>query len=342
MPSNRLHDFSTVDLQTQVRARLDDDQLEQVIVQFYHSDQYDDGLLTQLDGLCKAYGRRINVRFYSHYPNDIFDCAHLRLLPNVCSLSLECEQATGDLAVLANLSALRELVLQIRIGDTPDILTLPNLAQLQELHVSQDKGPPLDLAPIGRMPELRTLSVSAQSHNLQVLAEHSGITQLALHRLPAKTSLDMVGPMRGLRELSVSFGSREAMPELHNEQVQSLEVLRVRGLNQLALEHFPALTKLYVADQAQLTQLALEQAPLLEQVHLDNLSGLTELSGLAASRLRQLRLIKTPGLDLLALIQQPLPHSLSSLALWTGKRKIDALIDAEQQRLGLVRARGVF
>lgn len=342
MPSNRLHDFSTVDLQTQVRARLDDDQLDQVIVQFYHSDQYDDALLTQLDGLCKAYGRRINVRFYSHYPNDIFDCAHLRLLPNVCSLNLECEETTGDLGVLAGLGSLRELALQIRIGRTPDILALPNLAKLQVLHVAQDKGPPLDLAPIGRMPELHTLSVSAQSHNVQVLAEHSGLTRLALHRLPAKTSLDMVGPMRGLRELSVSFGSREAMPELRNEHVQSLEVLRVRGLNQLALEHFPALKKLNVTDQAQLSRLALDQAPLLEQLRLENLSGLTELPGLAMSRLTQLRLIKTPGLDLLALIQQPLPPSLSSLALWTGKRKIDALIDAERQRLGLAKARGVF
>lgn len=342
MSNNRLYDVTHLDLEPLVRSRLDDDQLDQVIVQFYRSDQYDAALLTQLDALCKEYGRRINVRFYSHYPNDAFDCANLRLLPHVCSLTLDCEETRGDLGALAGLAALTEFGLQIRIGNTPDILGLPNLGQLQELHVSQDKGPPLDLAPIACMPGLKNLSISAQSHNLRVLAEHSGITRLALHRLPAKTSLEMVSPMRGLRQLSVSFGSREAMPELHHQQLDSLEVLRVRGLAELDLGRFAALKKLYVADQAQLSQLALERAPLLEQLHLDNLTGLTGLTGLAASRLAQLRLIKTPGLDLLALIQQPLPPALSSLALWTGKRKIDALIDAEQQRLGLAKARGVF
>lgn len=339
---HRIQAPSQADLELQVSARLEADDQAQVIVQFAKAEQYDGELLSQLDTLCARFGERLNVRFYSHYPGSAFDGRTLLALPNAHSLSLDCLDTLEHFETIGSLHKLKDFALQVISADLPGLLALPNLRGLRTLRLSLDKGPAIDLAPLATMAELHTLSLSVQSHHLDVLSQCPGIRHLDLHRMPAKTPLGMVAGMTGLHSLSVTFGSREQMPELRNPQVKELEIMRVRGLNRLDLDGFPLLEVLKIEDQAQLSQLDLGGAPQLRKMSLINLKTLGELSGLKTSNIADLRIIKAPQLDLLTLIDSHLPASVQHLKLLSGKRAVDKQLDARQQQLGIPVPRGPY
>lgn len=339
---HRIQAPSQADLELQVSARLEADDQAQVIVQFAKAEQYDGERLSQLDTLCARFGERLNVRFYSHYPGSAFDARVLLALPHVQSLSLDCLDALEHYEAIGSLPLLREFALQVISADLPELLSLPNLKHLQQLRLSLDKGPAIDLAPLAAMPELHSLSLSVQSHHLDVLSQCPGIRHLDLHRMPAKTPLGMVAGMTGLSSLSVTFGSREQMPELRNPCLKELEIMRVRGLNHLDLDGFPQLQVLQIEDQAQLSRLALGDTPHLRRLRLANLKALTELSGLKTSNIADLRIIKAPQMDLLTLIDSQLPPSVQHLKLLSGKRAVDKQLEARQQQRGIPEPRGPY
>ncbi|WP_337154934.1 hypothetical protein [Pseudomonas protegens] len=339
---HRIHAPAQDDLKLKVQLHLDAAPQARVIVQFERGAQYDAQLLNSLDTLCARYGERLNVRFYSHYPGSAFDGRTLLALPNVHSLSLDCLDTLEHFETIGSLHKLKDFALQVISADLPGLLALPNLRRLRTLRLSLDKGPAIDLAPLATMAELHTLSLSVQSHHLDVLSQCPSISHLDLHRMPAKTPLGMVAGMTGLRSLSVTFGSREQMPELRNPQVKELEIMRVRGLNRLDLDGFPQLEALKIEDQAQLSQLDLGGAPQLSKMSLINLKNLGAINHLHTSTIADLRLIKIPQVDLLALIEQQLPPSVQHLKLRSGKRAVDQQIEARQQQLGIPEPRGTY
>ncbi|WP_414159845.1 hypothetical protein ACMGG8_15305 [Pseudomonas sp. BNK-45] len=332
---HRIKAPTQADLRLQVGARLEADPRARVIVQWHSVEQYDCQLLEQLDALCARYGERLTVRFYNHYSSRGFDGRTLLALPNVHSLSLDGLETLEHVQAIGSLHLLRELALEVFRAELPGLLALPNLERLHSLRLSLDQGPAIDLAPIARMPELQSLHISPQSHDLEILSQCPSISTLSLHRLPAETTLGMVAGMSGLRSLSVEFGSREQMPELHNPYVRELEIMRVRGLNRLDLDGFPQLEALKIEDQAQLSRLDLGGAPQLRKLSLSNLKTLGEISGLKTSNIADLRLIKVPQVDVLTLIDSQLPPSVQHLKLLSGKQSLDKQIAARQQQLGI-------
>ncbi|NBF12677.1 hypothetical protein [Pseudomonas sp. Fl4BN1] len=339
---HRIYAPAQDDLKLKVQLHLEADPQARVIVQFERGAQYDANLLNQLDALCAHYGERLNVRFYSHYPGSAFDGRTLLALPNVQSLTLDCLDTLEHYEAIGSLHKLKDFALQVISADLPGLLALPSLQALRALRLSLDKGPAIDLTPIGQMPDLRQLAISVQSHNLDVLGQCPNIASLFLHRMPAKTTLGVVAQMAGLRSLSVSFGSRDGMPELRNPYVKELDILRVRGLNQLDLGGFPQLETLRIEDQAQLSRLDLGGAPQLRKMSLINLKTLGQLSGLKTSNIADLRIIKAPQMDLLTLIDSQLAPNVQHLKLLSGKRAVDKQLEARQQQLGIPEPRGPF
>ena len=64
---------------------------QEVALQFAEEAEYSPSLLDAINTTCKRFGSRITVRFYGHYHNGGgFDCAWLRYLSDVRSLSLDC------------------------------------------------------------------------------------------------------------------------------------------------------------------------------------------------------------------------------------------------------------
>lgn len=324
------------ELREDLTATLEADSQNRCTVQFSTAQAYDDALLAELDALCAHYTDRIEVRFYSHEPGDGFDATQLLALPNARWLTLDClRRLQGLQQGLNGLHQLRDFALQVEHGDFPALAAHPSLANLTRLRLSQDRGPQIDLAPLAGLTSLRRLALSVQAHNLEALAGHTGIDTLYLHRQSAKTSLAVVSQLPSLDFLSISFGSRETMPELTHGALRNLEIIRVRGLNSLELANFPGLQALWVEDQAQLTRLDLTETPELHSLQLSNCKSLGELSGLRDSRLRDLRLLNLPAVDLPELLTHELPSSLETLQAWSGKRGLDQQLQAIRQSRGL-------
>nr|WP_312969789.1 hypothetical protein [Pseudomonas sp.] len=332
----RLTNPALSELREELTATLEADPQNRCTVQFSTAQAYDDALLAELDALCAHYTDRIEVRFYSHEPGDGFDATQLLALPNARWLTLDClRRLQGLQQGLNGLHQLRDFALQVEHGDFPALAAHPSLANLTRLRLSQDRGPQIDLAPLAGLTSLRRLALSVQAHNLEALAGHTGIDTLYLHRQSAKTSLAVVSQLPSLDFLSISFGSRETMPELTHGAVRNLEIIRVRGLNSLELANFPGLQALWVEDQAQLTRLDLTETPKLHSLQLSNCKSLGELSGLRDSRLRDLRLLNLPAVDLPELLTHELPSSLETLQAWSGKRGLDQQLQAIRQSRGL-------
>lgn len=336
---HRFNTPSREELETSVVQQLEHNAERGVIVQFYAPGQYPAAVLQAVDALCARYAERVEVRFYGHYLGDVFDGKTLRALPNVRTLNLDCLETAAGLDTLRELEHLSHLELGIEHIDLNPLLAFANLQALTGLRLSQSSGPKVDLSPVARMSGLQQLALGVRNQGLEALRGHPAITQLNLHRQPATSTFEVVATLPRLQRLSVAFGSRETMPELHSSSVTHVELIRVRGLNRFDLELFPALEVLEVEDQPHLAALNLLATPKLRALRLSNLKSLARLDGLGDSTLQQLFIYKTPELDLPALFDT-LPATLQSLKLATGKRKVDELLAARQQARGIAEYMG--
>lgn len=341
MLPHRIQSPSLQELQTAVAERLVNPD-EQAVVQFSAPEQYPAPVLAALDTLCSQHGQRLDVRFYGHYAADQpFDGRTLQALPHVQALTLDCLYHAEHLEQLESLAYLASLALGVDKLDLNPLLALGNLHTLNTLRVAQEIGPKLSLAPISHLHGLRGLHLSAKTQGLQPLEALPGLTELSLYRQPATTSFEVVSRLPGLQRLSIGFGSREAMPELFSDSLRRLSLLRVRGLQALELERFPKLEVLEIEDQPQLAELVLGAGSHLRALRLANLKSLARLEGLGEAPLSKLSIYKTPGLDLLGLLDQPLP-ALEAVRLVSAKRAVDREIEAKREALGIALLDGAF
>lgn len=315
---------------------------EHVVVQFSAPEQYPAPVLAALDVLCVQHGHRLDVRFYGHYAADQpFDGCTLEALPHVQALTLDCLYHAERLERLASLANLRSLALGVDHLDLNPLLALGNLQNLNLLRVSQEVGPKLDLATVSRLANLQELHLSAKTQGLQPLEALTGLAKLSLYRQPATTTFEVVSGLPALQKLSIGFGSREAMPELFSDSVTHLSLLRVRGLKALALGQFPRLEVLEIEDQPHLGELVLGVGSKVRALRLANLKSLGRIDGLGEAPVEKLSIYKTPGLDLLGLLDEPMP-GLKAVRLVSGKRGIDQEIEVRRKALGFALLNGVF
>ncbi|WNW13684.1 hypothetical protein RRX38_21815 [Pseudomonas sp. DTU_2021_1001937_2_SI_NGA_ILE_001] len=80
------------------------------------------------------------------------------------------------------------------------------------------------------------------------------------------------------------------------------------------------------------------QSPSLQD---PNLKSLASLDGLDDVPLARLCIYKTPALDVLALLDKPLPE-LQAVRLASGKRALDQQIEARREALGIALSSGAF
>lgn len=306
------------------------------IVQFSSPEQYPADVLQLLDDLCARYAERIDVRFYGHYADACFDGHTLQALPHVRVLTLDCLYQFTGLEAIKALAHLSSLAIGVEKFDLNPVVAFENLQTLCELRLSQFTGPKLDLAPVSTMSRLHALHLSAPAQGLEPLRQHAALATLSLYRQPATMTFEGVSTLAGLKDLSIGFGSRKAMPELCSDSVERMSLLRVRGLGQFDPGRFPGLQALEIEDQPHLQDLVIEHTPGLHTLKLSNLKALSNLQGLGQSSLAHLEVYKTPALDLLGLLNGPLP-ALESLKLISGKRKLDEQIMARQNALGIPR-----
>lgn len=293
----------------------------QVIIQFSHPDFYG-SLLEEVNELCAHWDENFGVRFYGHYSLS-FDCHTILRIPQVKMLILDCLVQAYNTEALAKLDHLYSLSIGIYELENSDILGIDTLRSLRILNIISDKKI-LNLQYFKAYTHLEQLHVGGKVKNLDAIGDLEGLNYLALHSI-SKLSLHFVNRLRKLKHLRILLGGREHIREIEENEIESLEISRIRGFHDLTnITNFRALTSLMIEDQIQLREMGFDrEMKALEELSISNCKGLTRLTGMEQlPSLRELRIYKT-AIDFDSFISQRLPSSLSKLAFATSKSKED-------------------
>lgn len=303
-----------------------------VIVQFSHPEFYG-SILEEVDELCERWDENFGVRFYGHYSLS-FDCNTLLRIPHVKMLQLNSLGKAHNTEALAKLNHLYSLSLGIYELENSEILGIDTLRSLRILNIMSEKKI-LNLQYFNEFSQLEQLHVGGKVKNLDAIGDLEGLHYLALHSI-SKMPLHFVNRLRKLKHLRILLGGREHIQEIGENEIEDLEICRVRGFHDLSnITAFRALKELVIEDQIQLREIgfdremkALEELSIMNCKSLDSLTGMEQLP-----LLRKLRIFKT-AIDFDTFIRQNLPGSLSMVEFATAKSKVDQDIQEALIKLG--------
>ncbi|MFD0717053.1 hypothetical protein [Paenibacillus sp. GCM10027626] len=320
-------------------AELDRAQIEQdlrggnqVIVQFSHPEFYG-SILEEVDELCARWDENFGVRFYGHYSLS-FDGHTLLRIPHVKMLQLNCLTQAHNTEALATLDNLYSLNLGIYELENSEILGIDSLWSLRELSIISDKKI-LNLQYFKEFSHLEQLHVGGKVKNLDAIGYLEGLNYLALHSI-SKLPLHFINRLKKLKYLRILLGGREHIQEIEENEIEDLEISRVRGFHDLTnITAFRALTSLVIEDQIQLQEIGFDrEMKVLEELSITNCKGLTHVTGMEQlPLLRKLRIFKT-AIDFDSFINQKLPGALSEVEFATSKSKVDQEIQESLLKLG--------
>lgn len=304
----------------------------QVIVQFSHPDFYG-SILEEVDELCARLDENFGVRFYGHYSLS-FDGRTLLRIPHAKMLHLNSLAQAHNTDTLARLEHLHSLNLGIYELENSDILGIDLLRSLRDLVIISDKKM-LNLQYFKAFSHLEHLHVGGKVKNLEAIGDLEDLNYLALHSI-SKLPLHFINGLKRLKHLRILLGGREHIQEIEENEIDDLELCRIRGFHDLSnITKFRALTSLTVEDQARLQEISFDrEMEALKEITISNCKGLACLSGMERlPSLRQLRILKT-AIDFDPFMRQKLPSALSELEFITAKSELDQEIQASLLQLG--------
>lgn len=283
------------------------------------------GLLKSVNALCKIFGGNLPVRFYGHY-QDGFDAAILKDLPDVKWLLLDCLQNIENPEHIFQLRKLKKLSFGVYNFENPDFLSELKLQNLEQLAVGETKKRNIDLAPLVNAENIRSLAVGGHTKNIDEIGKLKHLETLSLHSIGKNVSCEFVSGISSLKALKFILGGRQNIDEISHPFLSELEIIRVRGFNDLGdLSRFPSLGRLQIEDQIKLLSLSLK-TPELTELKILNCKSLNQLNDLDhLSKINHLRCYET-SLDYEDLCRYDWPESLEVLALYSGRKKQDAAL----------------
>jgi len=329
-PQKRISDPQTID------TDLIDKELKtgkDVLVQF--SDKtYDEKKLAQLNELCGKYDKDFEVRFYGHYSTS-FDFNILLKIPNVKSLYVDCLTKAHNVEAIRQLQNLQKLSFGVYELTETEILNSENLKKLSELIVTETKTKAFNLEYLRDYKNLKFLIIGGHTKNIEAVGELENLEYLSFNSVK-KTPVPFVNKLRNLKTLKFILGGRENIHEIGENEVENLEIVWVRGFNDISnISNFRKLKTLLIEDNIQLQVVHFDsELSYLNDLKILNCKTLNSLTGLEhLPSLHQLRIYKT-ALDFDTLIKQPLPRSLKTFAFYTTKQKVDKEIQATLETKG--------
>src|SRR5580692_3781106 len=111
----------------------------------FREPSYTPALLERIDGLCREYGRLLQVRFWGH-TKGVFDAGILRHIPSVQNLAVDCMDDIQNEGQIAKLEHLRRLSFQVQNFDHPQFLLTFNMDNLEVLQLMDTRKSNLDLS----------------------------------------------------------------------------------------------------------------------------------------------------------------------------------------------------
>lgn len=281
---------------------------------------YSPRLLKKVNQLCSEYGDKLEVRFYGHY-SGAFDASVLKHLPDAQWISVDCLMHIENEDAIARMPNLRKLSFGVYHFDAPHFLATLDLTQITRLVLSDNKKKNFDLSPLKNCDNLDEFFLNGHLKNIAVLSHLQNLTKLSLGSIAKRQKLEFVNEITNLDKLTIILGGRENIDEIEHASLNELEILRVKGFNDLGnLSRFPNLCRLHVEDQIQLRSISFAGSS-LEEVSLHNCKSLNRLDGLLDLRgLRHFRTSRTK-LDLDILVEASWPESMETVAVYSGSQK---------------------
>ena len=316
---NRINDPADIDVDF-IDKELKAD--KHVIVQFSNK-SYTDRQLSILNELCEKYNTDFGVRFYGHY-SDSFDFNTLLKLPNAKCLYVDCLTNADNIHAIQKLDKLDKLSLGVFELKETEILNTPNLKNLSELIITETRTKGLNLDYLKNFKRLKFLTIGEHRKNIDSVGEISDLEFLSLNSIK-KTSVDFVNRLKKLKTLKFILGGRESIQEIKENEIENLEIVWVRGFNDISnISNFKRLKTLHVEDNIQLQKIhfdkelkELKDVKILSCKTLESLMGIENLTSL-----EQLRIYKT-AINFEDFSNQELPKTLKTFAFYTAKKKID-------------------
>lgn len=291
-------------------------------------------MLAELNELCEELNEDLCVRFYGHY-GDRFDCTHLKNLPFVKNLHLNCLSSVENFDNLRKLEHLTRLNIGVFELDEIDFLSWSNLRGISHLCLSESRKNNIDLKFLSAFDRLATLFLNGHVKNIEAVGQLSKITELSLS-ITSKASIAFLNQLPRLRKLRLILGGRENLDEVENYKIEELEIVRVKGFNGFNnLGKFVNLRKLLIEDQIQIKSLDFANKLLeLGEIRLVNCKGLESVTGLLhLQKLDSVRVYKT-NINFEEFMKQGLPDSLRIFSFYTTKKSLDASIKNHLTALG--------
>lgn len=307
---------------------------KEVNIQFSEK-TYTDKILSDIDHLCKTQDENLCIRFYGHY-FDNFDCNTVLKIPNVKCLYVDCSDAT-NVNALRQLMFLKELCIGIYELEDTEILNSDNFKKLSKLTISETKTKSLNLEYLKEFRNLKSLIISGHKKNLNAVGEIQDLENLTLNAIK-KANVLFVNNLKNLKTLRFLLGGRENIFEIEETDIENLEIVRVRGLNDICnISNFKKLRTLQIEDQIQLQTIYFNNIfPDLSDIKILNCKNLKTLAGLKnLPRLNSLVVYNT-NIDFEDFMKQELPKQLNTLGFYTTKAKIDKDIKATIESKGFL------
>jgi protein phosphatase 1 regulatory subunit 7 len=300
---------------------------KEVILQFVDK-SYTDKILADINELCSKFDESLCIRFYGHHSNK-FDCKFLQKIPEVKCLNIDCLQSADNLQILQELSNLKRLSLGIYELQDTEILNANSLKNLTELIVTETKTKALNLEYLRHYKKLKSLRIGGHTKNIDAVGELTELEFLSLNSVK-KVPVNFINKLKKLKTLNFILGGRDNLNEIEENEIENLEIVWVRGFNDLScVSNFTKLKTLKIEDEIQLTKIHFDKIfPDLTDLKILNCKTLESVTGLKnLPKLSSLTIYQTK-VDFDNFMLQELPKELKYLGFHTTKLKVDKDIKA--------------
>ncbi len=298
------------------------EQGNRVVVQFSQL-SYTETLLGELNNLARSCKRNLEIRFYGHGSLG-FDASVLKFIPNASSVSLDCLTKIRNLDALSALTNLKEFSLGVFELDEKDVLSNSTIQSVESLTLGGTRKANIDLSYLSGYKELRRFHTTGHTKYIDSITNLPRLASLSLSQVKNNVSLEFVSNMLHLNELRIILGGRTSISNVYGKELKKLEVIRVRGLEDLGdIGRFQNLETFLVEDQIKISQIKFGPNPSLKNIKILNCKSLTDIHGISSLKsLEQLRIYQT-SVSYEQFISEEMPQSLRVLAFYTEKTKRD-------------------
>jgi hypothetical protein len=308
---------------------------ERVIVQYSRS-CYSEQQLNLLNHLAKRFGRSLEIRFYGHY-SQVFDASVVRLIPDVQCVSIDCLTEASNLEALSNLQNLVELSLGIfELKDT-DILSHCNPLSLKALSLGNTRKCNIDLHHLSKCVNLERLHTTGHTKSISTICNLPLLQALSLSSIQKKDNIDFVSNIKTLKSLRLILGGRPSIAHITPPQLESLEVIRVQGLEDIGeLGRFEKLESLLIEDQIRLADIKVGPNSKLMKINIINCKKLEKIAGIDRLKMLASLRVSSTSIDYDRFVAKSMPSSLKTFTFYTGKSKRDSEIRLDLENRGFL------